>query len=120
MIMRSFNRFVGVSLLTASTILYVSSAFAADTDAGRQAFLTYGCYTCHGYEGQGANTGPKLAPNPLPYEALATFVRQSSGDMPPYTPATLPDATLRDIYAYLQARAEPPDPASIPLLQSIQ
>lgn len=118
--MRSFKYFAGAALLTASTLVCASSAFAADADAGRRAFLTYGCYSCHGYEGQGANTGPKIAPDPLPYEALSTFVRQASGRMPPFTPATLPDSTLMDIYAYLQSRAEPPDPADIPLLQDIQ
>jgi mono/diheme cytochrome c family protein len=118
--MRSFNRYSAAVLLVASAFVGASSAYAADADAGRQAFLTYGCYTCHGYEGQGANTGPKLAPNPLPYEALSTFVRQTSGDMPPFTPATLPDETLMDIYAYLQSRAEPPNADNVQLLQDIE
>ena len=32
-------------------------------------------WSCHGYEGQGAVTGPKLAPDPLPKEAFVAFTR---------------------------------------------
>ena len=116
--MRSVIRYFGTAII--STPLLVSGASAQDAEAGREAFVRFGCYACHGYEGQGANTGPRLAPNPLPYEALSTFVRQTSGDMPPYTPATLSDQELRNIYAYLESRAEAPDPDDIPLLRDIQ
>jgi hypothetical protein len=38
--------------------------------------------------------------------------------MPPYTAKVLKDAELADIHAYLKTIAKPPDPASIPLLNS--
>jgi len=116
--MYSVIRYFGAAMIAAP--LLAGSALAQDADAGREAFLRFGCYTCHGYEGQGANTGPRLAPNPLPYEALSNFVRQTSGDMPPFTPATLSDQELRNIYAYLESRAEPPDADDIPLLRNAQ
>ena len=44
---------------------------------GRKIYDSYGCYQCHGYQGQGgASSGPKLAPNPLPYEAVYRQLRR--------------------------------------------
>src|SRR5262245_23072139 len=91
-----------------------------DAVKGKAAFLKYGCYTCHGYEGQGAGgTGKKLAPNPLPYPALSAFVRSTSRDMPPFTEKILPEADLMDIHAYLRSIPASPNPANIPLLKDI-
>jgi|RhiMethySRZTD1v2_1073278.scaffolds.fasta_scaffold1574692_1 mono/diheme cytochrome c family protein len=89
-----------------------------DAVKGKATFLKYGCYTCHGYEGQGAPaTGKKLAPNPLPYPAFSGFVRTTSRDMPPFTEQILPEPDLMDIHAYLRSIPASPNPASIPLLQ---
>ena len=96
------------------------SAPAPQGDAvkGKASFLKYGCYTCHGYEGQGAAaTGKKLAPNPLAYPAFSGFVRSTSRDMPPFTEQILPDQDLMDIHAYLRSIPPAPNPATIPLLQ---
>src|SRR5215207_1041121 len=80
-----------------------------DAVKGKITFLKYGCYTCHGYEGQGAAaTGKKLAPNPLAYPAFSGFVRNTNRDMPPFTEKILPDPDLMDIHAYL--RSIPPSP----------
>jgi mono/diheme cytochrome c family protein len=62
------------------------------------------------------SSGPKLAPNPMPYEALANFVRTTNRQMPPYKEQILPNEDLQDIYAYLQSIPASPDPKSIPLL----
>ncbi len=118
--MRSLFQIAGVAAIVAPALFVGSAALAADADAGREAYNRVGCYTCHGYQGQGASTGPKLAPEPLPYAALSNFVRQSAGRMPPFTPAVLPDEDLQDIYAYLQSIPQPPDPDDIELLQDIQ
>ena len=95
-----------------------ASAIAADAARGKILFTQkYGCYECHGTLGQGSPvTGPRLAPNPLPYDALSAFVRTSNGPMPPFRQAILPDADLQDIYAYLQSIPPAPDYKSIPLL----
>jgi len=96
------------------------SAPAPQGDAvkGKASFLKYGCYTCHGYEGQGAAaTGKKLAPNPLAYPAFSGFVRSTSRDMPPFTEQILPEQDLMDIHAYLRSIPPAPNPATIPLLQ---
>ena len=65
-----------------------------------------------------SGVGPKLAPGPVrPWPVFSTFVRTTSGEMPPFTTHNLTDQELADIYAYLAAVPASPAPASIPLLQ---
>jgi len=61
------------------------------------------CHSCHGTAGQGGErgAGPKLAPNPFPYEAFAAQTRRPRMNMPRYPVEHLSDAELADIYAYL-------------------
>ncbi len=89
----------------------------ASAEAGRKLFVADGCYQCHGYEAQGATTGPRLGPRPIPYAAFTRYVRRPTGQMPPYTEKVASDADLANIYAFLQARPTPPPVASIPLLK---
>ena len=92
------------------------AASAADAKKGQQLFITYGCYGCHGYNGQGANTGPRLAPGPMPAEALAAYIRNASPTlMPPYSEASVSNADVADIHAWLASQPKL-DPKSIPLL----
>ena len=91
---------------------------AGNAQAGRKLFASNGCYECHGYEAQGATpTGPRLGPRPLAFAAFSRYVRQPTGQMPPYTTKTLPDATLTDIYAFLQSLPAPKNADTIPLLK---
>ena len=71
---------------------------------GRALFVTIGCYECHGTVGQGSRSaGPRLAPQPIPFEAFLQELRRPINDMPPYVAAVLSDADARDIYTYLQS-----------------
>jgi mono/diheme cytochrome c family protein len=96
------------------------AAEAADAARGKILFTEkYGCYQCHGTQGQGSPvTGPRLAPNPIPFEALSAFVRTSSREMPPFREAVLPNEDLADIYAYLQSIKPGPDYKTIPMLNN--
>ena len=107
-----------VAALSGCLILGQSAAHAASAEKGKTLFMTYGCFQCHGTVGQGGNAGPRLAPNPLPYEALANFVRTTNRQMPPYREAVLPNEDLADIYAYLQSVPPTPDYKTIPLLNN--
>lgn len=104
-------RFVcAIALVTAS------AAFAQNADNGKKLFESYGCWQCHGHEGQGGSAGPKLAPKPISQAALMKYVRNPTGQMPPYTAKVVKDAELADIYAYLQSRPEGKAAKDIPLL----
>jgi mono/diheme cytochrome c family protein len=105
------------NLLFAAALAASHAALAAGSpEKGKVAFVRHGCWQCHGYLGQGGIAGKKLAPNPLPLEAMSAFVRNSAGAMPPYSKAILSDADLADIHAYLGSLPRPPDAKSIPLL----
>jgi mono/diheme cytochrome c family protein len=82
---------------------------------GRRLFAKDGCYQCHGLEGQGSLlSGPRLGPNPIPYEAILVYIRKPSGVMPPYTEKALPDRDVLDIYAFLASLPPPHDAKTIP------
>jgi mono/diheme cytochrome c family protein len=110
-----YRTFVRLGVV-AAVAAFSTAAYAASAENGRKAFATYGCWSCHGYEGQGAVTGPKLGPDPLPQEGFSAFVRSANQQMPPYHQDVLPDGDLADIYAFLQSRPKAADPKSIPLL----
>ncbi len=77
---------------------------------GRTLYIQKGCYSCHGYEGQGGIiSGPKIAPNPLPVDVFITRVRWPVADMPAYSGRVLKDKELLDIYRYLQTVPLPPE-----------
>jgi mono/diheme cytochrome c family protein len=94
-----------------------TTALAASAEGGKAAFMHAGCWQCHGTAGQGSIAGPKLAPDPLPFESLSAFVRSSSRAMPPFREEVLSDEDLADIYAYLESIPAAPSPDSIPLLK---
>src|ERR1700760_4056184 len=103
-------RFVVIpSLVVVAGILMAGPAKAEPSAAnGHALFVNVGCYQCHVYQGQGGAAGPRIAPDPLPFDGLAAFVRTTSGEMPPYTTTILSDGDLADIYAYLQSIPRPP------------
>jgi len=103
--------------LVLTCVAFAHAALAAGSaEKGKTAFVQHGCWQCHGFVGQGGVTGPKLAPSPMPLEAMSAFVRNTRGGMPPYQNAILSEADLADIHAYLSAQPKAPDYKSIPLL----
>jgi len=107
-------RVVGLAGLAAG--LLAGQAFAASAERGKGEFIKHGCWECHGEVGQGGQAGPKLAPDPIPWETLSTFVRTTSRNMPPFREEILSNDDLADIYAYLQSIPKGPDPKSIAIL----
>jgi mono/diheme cytochrome c family protein len=107
--------------MKAALILFVAAvpvlAQSPNAQNGRSLFTRFGCYQCHQREAQGAAaTGPRLGPHPIPYANFTKYVRQPTGQMPPYTVKVVKDAELADIYAFLQSLPEPPAAKDIPLL----
>jgi mono/diheme cytochrome c family protein len=79
--------------------------------------MSYGCYECHGTVAQGNYfVGPPLAPKPIPFAVLVTYIRRPSGQMPSYSTSILPDRDAADIYAYLLSILPAKPVGAIPLL----
>jgi cytochrome c553 len=103
---------------TAPASPLTAAAPAGNAETGRKLFVSDGCYQCHGYEAQGSTaTGPRLGPRPISFAAFSRYVRQPTGQMPPYTNRIVSDTDLAHIYAFLRALPEPPAVQSIPLLK---
>ena len=83
---------------------------------GKQIFTSYGCYQCHGYVGQGGAAGVRIGPPPFSLQAVMAYIRQPTGNMPPYTNKVVSDQDVADIYSYLQSVPAPPPAKDIPLL----
>jgi mono/diheme cytochrome c family protein len=118
MSMRSYSILV-VLFALATGSMSGHGAYAASADKGRTAFIKFGCWQCHGTQGQGSvatSNGKVIAPDPMPYEGFSAFVRSTNRGMPPYSEKILPNDDLADIHAYLQSIPKPRDAKSIPLL----
>jgi mono/diheme cytochrome c family protein len=94
----------------------VASSGDATVDAGAALYRKNGCYECHVNDAQGGPQGPRLGPNPIPFARFQAYVRNPTGDMPPFTAKVISDQDLQNIYAFLQARPTPPPAKDIPLL----
>jgi mono/diheme cytochrome c family protein len=95
-----------------------ASSSAGNVENGQRLYISYGCYECHGREGQGSTaTGPRIASRSTALLWFIRYVRQPSGQMPPYTNKVASDADLADIHAFLEARPQPAKAESIPLLK---
>ncbi len=105
-------------IFAASAVFAAEQAPAGSTERGYQAYMKFQCYTCHGTVGQDGErgTGPKLVPDPFPYEAFALQTRTPRQDMSAYRKPFLSDEDLADMYAYLLSIKPSPAAKDIPLL----
>ena len=110
------KRIVCAGFAAAVLALGGAAAFAASVENGKKVYMAVGCWQCHGTVGQGSVTGPKIGPDPLPYDTFVSFVRTTSRAMPSYREAVLSNSDLADIHAYLASVPKPADYKSIPLL----
>jgi len=118
-------------LLLIAVWIAISCAFSASAQAtqkgkpngdgegnaahGKELYVKNACYQCHGYLGQGGtSSGVRIAPDPLPWQAIAAYIRKPAGTMPPYTSKLVPDKDVQDIYAYLKSVPGPVDLKNIP------
>jgi ubiquinol-cytochrome c reductase cytochrome c subunit len=135
---RISTRFASFALALAATLLVATHGASAqgtpaaapapapaatappgDAARGKAAFMSFGCYECHGTVGQGNfGTGARIAPKPPPWSVVSSYVRRPRGDMPSFSVKILPDSTLADIYAYLMSIPAGKPGSQIPLLNS--
>ncbi len=112
-----------VAVLITGVAAAQSGTPPGNAQRGKRLYLAVGCYECHGTTGTGAITGPKIAPNPVPFPAFIYQLRHPLGSppygnikMPAYGDTVLSDAQAADIYAYLASIAPSPPASKIPLL----
>lgn len=104
----------------AAGLLSVATAYAQDVKKGQDLWMTYSCYACHGYSGNGGE-GPKIAQTRFSQTALVNYVRNPPrpNRMPSYSSKVLRDAELADILAFLKSIPLSPAAKDIPLLAEI-
>jgi mono/diheme cytochrome c family protein len=117
-----------LTLFAATAVIVVAQEQApktpppGDAARGKTAFMSAGCYTCHGTVGHGG-AGARLAPKPREQAGFFAYVRSGrrgwsvAGGMPAYPPSVLSNQALADIYAYLVSIPAPPPASEIPLLK---
>ena len=90
----------------------------ASSSKGERLYKDYGCYECHGFQGQGSVStgGARLGPPRIPFSAFVSYIRQPTGEMPPYTAKVVSDEDATEIYNFLKSIPPPPPLKSIPLL----
>jgi mono/diheme cytochrome c family protein len=96
-----------------------AAAPAGNAQAGKDLYLRYSCYACHGYDGHGG-AGARLVPMRMTGERFTAYVRgPRTPQMPTYSTKLLADAQLADIWAYIKSMPVSPDAKDIPLLARI-
>lgn len=111
---------IGVFFLA---VLLAGAAFGqsnGNAENGKRLFLRDGCWECHGYAGQGASTGARLAATSLTAQGFIRYVRRPAGAMPAFVDKTLSDQQLTDIWAYVKTLPAPKPVKDIPLLNKIK
>lgn len=116
-----------VFLLAGISLAFVNGASAQNdlTEAteGQVLYEDFGCFQCHGFEGQGSQASPpvpQIAPTQYPLDAFSVFVRTPPRIMPAYSPTELSDTQLQAIYEYMRSIPEPPTVDEIPLLRNLR
>ena len=92
---------------------------AGDAKRGAALYTKHLCHSCHGTVGQGGErgAGPKIYPNPFPFQAFVMQVRKPRAAMPPYSEKHVSDQDLADMYHYLFSTKASPAAKDIPLLR---
>ena len=94
-----------------------SSTASGNVAQGKDLYVKYSCYACHGYDGHGG-AGARIVPLPMTAARFTAYVRNPRR-MPPYTEKVLSDAQLADMFAYIKSLPVSPPAGQIPLLSRI-
>ena len=113
-----------MKLALSAVLLAFSTALPAQTpqgsaERGKKVYQDKWCHSCHGTVGQGGErgAGPRIAPNPFPYEAFAMQTRRPRANMPRYPVEVLSEQDMADIYAYVSSVKPGPVAKDLPLLR---
>ena len=106
-----------------------TSPVTGNAAAGKALFSTYGCYACHGFNGEtGARAFVGRWGNLANEQGFLTFLRgranvaplAPSTSMPSFSESALSDKQAKDIYAYIRTfKSSAPELKDIPTLNAI-
>jgi len=106
-----------------------TSPVTGNAATGKGLYYSYGCYACHGYNGEtGARPFVGRWGNLATEQTFLAFLRgranvapvTPSTSMPNFSEASLPDKDAKDIYAYIRTfKSSAPELKDIPTLNAI-
>ena len=113
-----------MSALLVGGALVSAQAPAGNAGNGKELFLKYGCYQCHGYSGQNG-PGKHLVPMKFSQAAFTAYIRNPVKTnqmdwMPSFSEKVITNAQAGDIYAYIKTLPDAPAAKDIPLLTDIK
>jgi mono/diheme cytochrome c family protein len=111
-----------LAILLLATAAATAQTPSGDAAKGKDLFVKYSCYACHGFSGQNG-PGARLVPMKIAQPGFVSYIRNPPRPnlMPSYSAKVIPDAALGDIYAYIKSLPDTGPPArSIPLLNQIE
>ena len=113
--------FLLIVALAAPTWVPAQVTGAPSGERGKILYEKNMCIACHGTAGNGGerSSGPAIAPNVWPLEAMKTQMRNPRQAMPRYGEKFLSDADLADIHAWLSTIKAGPKVKDIPLLANL-
>ena len=120
--LRTFIVFVVAGLACTAAAAQTAQSLGAppgDPKRGAKLYTDQLCHACHGTVGQGGErgAGPRIYPNPYPWQAWLMQIRKPRAAMPPYSEKYVSDQDLADMYHYLFSTKASPSSKEIPLLR---
>src|SRR5260370_34275797 len=104
--MLRFLLFVASMLAFASVALAQTAAAKGDAAKGKELYVKYSCYACHGFDGHGG-AGERLGPMKMLLPVFTAYIR-SPRHMPAYRGKVLPGRRLPRVSAYCTDIPQPP------------
>jgi len=96
-----------------------SQKLTGNATLGKQLYLDYSCWACHGYNAQTGN-GARLLPPRFTERQFMLYLRAPrTRQMPAYTAKVLSDADAAHIYAYILSLPREPQLKDVPLLNQL-
>ena len=107
--------------LSASLRVSAQTTSTASVERGQLLYEKNMCAACHGTVGNGGErgSGPRIAPNVWPLDALKIQLRNPRQAMPRYSEKFLSDRDAADIHSYLATIKAGPKAKDIPLLSNL-
>lgn len=104
------------AVLLIPALVPAQQAPTADATRGKDLFLKYSCYACHGFSGQNG-PGARLVPMRMTPAAFTAYVRAPrTRQMPSFSAKVLSDQQLADIHAYVKTLPDSKPAKDIPAL----